>query len=51
MKSDKYPAWMTECVVVGLNGDCGPDCPQFKRGECQHSLVEPVEKKCEEGED
>ena len=29
-----YPAGMSGCYVVGLNGGCGYECPVFKDGEC-----------------
>lgn len=29
-----YPVGMSDCYVVGLNGDCGIDCPVFRRGDC-----------------
>ena len=30
----RYPAGMTDCEVVGINGDCGLDCPVFRDGRC-----------------
>ena len=32
--SDNYPPGMDECTRNGLNGNCGPDCEVFLRGEC-----------------
>lgn len=29
-----YPAGMSGCYVVGLNGDCGVECPVFHNGDC-----------------
>jgi len=26
---------MTECERVGINGNCGPECPVFQRGGCE----------------
>ena len=31
-----YPASISDCEVVGINGDCGIDCPVFKRGDCKN---------------
>ena len=36
-----YPLTMTDCEVVGINGDCGENCPVSVRGEC--SIEEEVE--------
>lgn len=33
-KDGHYPAGMSDCFVVGLNGSCGLDCPVFRRGDC-----------------
>jgi len=30
-----YPLSMTDCEVVGINGDCGYSCPVFLNGDCQ----------------
>jgi len=30
-----YPAGMSVCEVVGINGDCGIYCPQFLDGGCE----------------
>lgn len=29
-----YPPDISDCYVVGINGDCGASCPVLKRGEC-----------------
>jgi len=29
-----YPLSITDCEVVGINGDCGLECPVFMRGDC-----------------
>jgi len=34
-----YPVGMSVCFVVGINGDCGNNCPQFIAGDCE-SLVD-----------
>jgi len=33
--SDHYPAGMSECDRNGMNGNCGAECGQFLRGECE----------------
>lgn len=30
-----YPVGMSDCFVVGINGDCGINCPVFERGDCE----------------
>lgn len=30
----RYPLGMTDCEVIGINGDCGMDCPVFRAGNC-----------------
>lgn len=30
-----YPAGMSSCEVVGINGDCGLRCPVFLDGDCK----------------
>lgn len=30
-----YPANISDCFVVGINGDCGVNCPVFLKGECK----------------
>ena len=30
-----YPASISDCEVVGINGDCGLTCPVFGRGDCE----------------
>ena len=42
----RYPAGMSDCWVVGINGDCGPNCPVFLRGECEEE--EEIKKGMEE---
>ncbi len=34
MARGNYPLSMTDCEVVGINGDCGLECPVFLREEC-----------------
>ncbi|MFA6235665.1 MAG: hypothetical protein WC824_15960 [Bacteroidota bacterium] len=34
MADGNYPVSIPDCYVVGINGDCGPNCPVFLRGEC-----------------
>jgi hypothetical protein len=29
-----YPASISDCFVIGINGDCGIDCPVFMSGKC-----------------
>ena len=36
MIGGNYPASTTDCEVVGINGDCGKQCPVFLRGECEN---------------
>jgi len=43
MARGNYPLGMTDCEVVGINGDCGPECPVALRGECEF-IDEAVEK-------
>ena len=31
-----YPAGMSVCYTVGLSGDCGSTCPDFKHGICEN---------------
>jgi hypothetical protein len=31
----RYPLSMTDCEVIGINGDCGLDCPVFREGDCE----------------
>lgn len=44
-----YPVGMSGCYVVGLNGDCGLDCPVYLDGECgepnEFNTFTPEEKK------
>ena len=35
MAKGNYPLSMTDCEVVGINGDCGLDCPVWIRGDCE----------------
>lgn len=30
-----YPVGMSGCYVVGLNGECGLDCPVYLNGDCE----------------
>ena len=34
MARGNYPLSMTDCEVVGINGDCGSKCPVLLRDEC-----------------
>ncbi len=34
LKGGNYPPDISDCYVVGINGDCGATCPVLKRGEC-----------------
>jgi len=34
MARGNYPLSMTDCEVVGINGDCGSGCPVLLRDEC-----------------
>lgn len=36
MITGNYPASISDCEVVGINGDCGYDCPVFLRGDCKN---------------
>lgn len=29
-----YPTGMSTCMIVGINGDCGLECPAYLAGEC-----------------
>jgi hypothetical protein len=29
-----YPVGMSTCMIVGINGGCGLDCPAYLDGEC-----------------
>lgn len=40
-----YPAGISDCEVVVINGDCGIKCPVFLRGDCR---VEDLESFVEE---
>ncbi len=31
MIKGNYPASISDCYVVGINGNCGTDCPVFKK--------------------
>lgn len=35
MAQGNYPLSMTDCEVVGINGDCGDKCPVFLAGNCK----------------
>ena len=30
-----YPVSISDCFVIGINGDCDIDCPVFVRGDCE----------------
>ena len=32
---ENYPVGMSSCYVVGLNGDCGLNCPVLANGDCE----------------
>ncbi len=34
MIKGNYPASMTDCEVVGINGDCGKECIVYLEGRC-----------------
>lgn len=34
-KNGYYPKGLTDCFCVGINGDCGLNCPIFKNGDCE----------------
>lgn len=34
MAQGNYPLSMSDCEVIGINGDCGPDCVVLLRGDC-----------------
>ena len=36
VNNGNYPIDMSDCYVVGITGDCGKQCPVFKRGECEY---------------
>lgn len=36
MACGNYPLGMTDCEAVGINGDCGSNCPVLLRGECEY---------------
>jgi hypothetical protein len=44
MARGNYPLSMSDCEVVGINGDCGPTCPVFLREECPADPEEFEEK-------
>ena len=46
MACGNYPLSMTDCEVVGINGDCGSNCPVLLRDECQYQ-DEMVEAYCD----
>jgi len=37
-----YPLGMSSCMIVGINGGCGGDCPVYLDGECEvaHQMCE-----------
>jgi hypothetical protein len=34
VKDGRYPLGMTDCEVVGITGQCGPDCQVLIAGNC-----------------
>lgn len=36
MARGNYPLGMTDCEVVGINGNCGEECPVLLSGMCEH---------------
>jgi hypothetical protein len=36
MACGNYPLGMTDCEVIGINGDCGSRCPVLLREECEY---------------
>jgi len=36
MACGNYPLGMTDCEVIGINGDCGSRCPVLLRDECEY---------------
>ena len=40
-----YPLGMTDCEVVGINGDCSCNCPaaEYSSRTCERSLEEDAE--------
>lgn len=50
LNKGNYPLGMSDCETVGINGDCGYECPIFLNGEChefqQNMLdsLQPVER-------
>ena len=34
MAKGNYSVGMSDCETVGINGDCGQECPVYLRGEC-----------------
>lgn len=36
MAKGNYPLSMTDCEVVGINGDCGYECPVFINESCEY---------------
>ncbi len=36
MACGNYPLSMTDCEVIGINGDCGSRCPVLLRDECEY---------------
>ena len=50
-----YPASISSCEVVGINGDCGIKCPVFLNGDCkledEDSFVNCINKDVEDEEE
>lgn len=38
MIEGNYPASISDCEVVGINGDCGKKCPVYLRGDCENNF-------------
>lgn len=41
----RYPVGMSDCEVIGINGDCGPDCHVYLDGNCEEpgEMIERLE--------
>jgi hypothetical protein len=42
MAKGNYPLSMSDCEVVGIQGNCGPECPVKLRGDCKDWETEPL---------
>lgn len=38
MATSNYPLSISDCEVVGINGNCGIYCPVFMDGDCETQL-------------